>query len=132
MKTTSFEISKKLRDLGIHLDTNFSWIKMDHAENGGTMIWEIHYEDNVNGIEYPNEYHIEAYTLEDILEVLPKHLSSEGYSESLIVEVKYNLIGYEMIWNEGRKENETLATTAARLLIKLLEDKIITIEEVNK
>ena len=138
MKVTSFEISKKLKELGVDLTTNIGWSDIDLPSYYGVpgMPAQGFVDISTSHSEYilfccetgfKFEDGCKAYTLEDILEVLP---------------VKFKL-GWHVMPNEishankkglncmPRKEDETLADTAARLLIKLLEDKIITVDEVN-
>ena len=139
MKTTSFETSKKLKELGVDLPTKLFWQPhyIDIKEPDSSK-WQLRYADGLIHpypkfhIPAPGEDHLKgaykAYTLEDILKVLPIkfklgwHVMPNGISHT-------NKKGLNCI---PRKENETLADTAARLLIKLIEDKIITVEEVNK
>jgi hypothetical protein len=99
MKVTSFEISKKLKELGVNLPANYYWmidkenIRTNYGVEGlglicGRNIASKNAYDNAK-----NTY--KAYTLEDILDVLP----------------------------------HDIADCAARLLIKLIEDGVINIED---
>jgi hypothetical protein len=61
MKTTSYELSKKLKKLGLHQDSYFYWIN----ENK-----KIYYE----GLDYEKNP-IAAFTLDEILEMLPHYIA---------------------------------------------------------
>lgn len=121
MKTTSYEISKKLYDIGFKGDEYFYWDK-----EGKTI--RLADADS----KYP------SYDLETILDALPKSVDSSYYSLQIDFDGEYvdgnhayicysNIPGLianedgvnlEVSWNG----NESLADTAARLLI-LLESK---------
>lgn len=112
MKTTNFEISKKLAEIGF---------KPNDEES---KIWN--YEGQVKW-EYP------AYDLETLIDALPKNIGSNQQLRIWFGEDTF--IGYQN-WNGfvpeltiKQKENESLADTAGRLLIKLHETGIINFKK---
>lgn len=158
MKVTSFEISKKLKELGVDLESGF-YYEIENREVEFTIptititdlgtppspdkeVSEVcvfkcrSYEKPKNGDFY------KAYTLEDILEVLPiripwKHPEYGNLGLFLSRLSPYaDRYGYRgdfdnSYFGVNRKDNETLSDTASRLLIKLIEDEIIAVDEVN-
>jgi len=121
MKVTNLETSKKLKELGFEAET-MAFIDPDSEE---CQIW----------LNAP-EGLIPAYDLETILEALPKEL------KKLYFWISYSrchdcwAVGYQRSDNTRNteleafaEENEVLANTAGRLLVKLLEDNIIKLGE---
>ena len=113
MKTTSFEISKKLAELGIKLD---SPINISEKE------WSI---------ETRNEPSYPTYDLQTILEALPMGIDRVGINGEerrfdLIIEQRAFLCYTDEDGNEilpiTSKLNESLVDAAARLLIRLAEE----------
>lgn len=110
MKTTNYEISKKLAEIGF---------------NGESETWKHDPENFITGQKYW------SYDLETLLEALPAKIETERgvflLQMSIIPLNKDNrwLIGYSNETDIEQKENESLADTAARLLIQLFEAGII-------
>lgn len=107
MKVTNYETSKKLEDIGFEAETYC------YYKNDGKLI--------VNNTCCMCFGDYKAYDLETILEAftLP-----EGFSR-VITEGEYvRVIDIKTLKDieEHKDINETLATTAARLLIKLIEE----------
>ncbi len=133
MKTTSFEISKKLKEVGVMLD-DYTYCYCAEGQ-----LWNAGFEISPWENEDLNDYYA-AYTLEDILEVLPIEISVKTKMldiTSYWLEIDYcskcfwYSNEYCSVYQTDFEENKTLADTAARLLSKLIADKIITIEEVK-
>lgn len=139
MKVTSFEISKKLKELGVDLTTNIGWSDKDlpsyYGVPGTPAYGFVDISDTLHseyilfccetGFESEDGY--KAYILEDILAILKNRGRVNIYISKNLHGISFN--------NEKNyymQENETLADTAARALIKLIDDKIITVDEVNK
>ena len=112
---TDLETSKKLKELGIAKDSPAIYFYSD---------FQCGFRFKANDeFVHKNLLHttFKTYTLEQILEMLPKYL---GYChEEKYFEFCHPTIQNCMIF---KTKDESLATTAARLLIKLIEDKIIT------
>jgi hypothetical protein len=66
--------------------------------------------------------------LETILEALPQEISKHHYDEILFITKSSLFYGYEarLYWTK-KEPDESLADCAARLLIKLIEGKIINL-----
>ena len=121
MKTTNYEISKKLREIGFETETIFYY---EYEE----LRWEE------EGVDLPFEDLIYAYDLETILEAFPKVLGKFRYWSTWSTSSNCYIFGYvngvtrNTALETNTENNESLADTAARLLIKLIEDKIIKIK----
>ena len=123
MKTTNFEISKKLKEIGFVAEFNFHYKATDPVN-----LYDSGYEDY-------KERNTPAYDLETLLDALPKKIQFKqkeycfwmqwsGCSDCLLLGYVYgNLRAIELeVW---QLENESLADTAGRMLIKLDEAGII-------
>ena len=116
-KTTNFEISKKLAEIGFKRNSTIGWFTSKCGGGGRFYLLE--------GIE--DGYTLECYSfdLETLLDALPEAIRN---NEEL--NLKKNEIGY-FFWDSDeifcsigahKQENESLADTAGRLII-LLESK---------
>lgn len=126
VKVTSFNVSKKLAEIGFKSETKKCW-----CTHNGIKPWcavvDFDADDKVNE-------QILAYDLETLLEALPKQYEDKfGYTQSLFLDMADKL----SIYYDGefgniprknevvREENESLADTAARLILKLHEKNLI-------
>jgi hypothetical protein len=118
MKTTSYEISKQLAEAGF----------ITNEEN---QIWN--YKDQ-------ERWSVPAFDLETILEALPNFIANgNGTENCLVVDVAFGEIHYETaslgdcesdaLFITTTRNNESLADTAARLLILLHEKGLINFNE---
>jgi len=136
MKTTDYNTSVKLKELGF---------KAEHST--GHIINEADEElIKKHGISIVSEFY-PAYDLETILDALPNYIYSSvivsDYNFEKDIHNKFWLriynkdrISYEnqndvIYFQEYFKENESLATTAGRLLVKLIEEGLIKLEVVK-
>lgn len=127
MKTTNYENSKKLAEIGFKADFEYCYSK-DGEEAGK---WNKTYEIDVWD-EYENDKYYPSYDLETILDALPDWISDKygnrhdfemGKEDMCYANYPYDARIVEI---EVRKEkDESLADTAARLLILLAEKEII-------
>ncbi len=108
MKTTNFEVSKKLKEIGFNVETEYYW----HDINGKT---ELHHVAREGLGDY------KSYDLETILDALKQT------GKRIMIVVKSDIwgINFNYEFNIYSKENESLADTAGRLLIKLFEAGIV-------
>ena len=129
-KTTSYEISKELEEIDFDVDTIFYY----DSENEECQIW------HELPIKLESEF-VKSFDLETILDALPKHIEFKGpqryaqesaylaleFSKSSLPEVDYIYDDYDHtpVYNLIHIEGESLADTAARLLITLIKDKIV-------
>jgi len=135
---TDLTTSKRLKELGVEMETNFCWVKYCLPSYDAPTQLEY------MGPEYyspsPESDYTKAYVLEQILEMLPKNIKISNYNSiSLYLKlheikdecyIKYmNHYLNEDMYHIKIIEDENLATTAARLLIKLIDDGIINLKE---
>jgi len=133
MKTTNLEISKKLKEIGFDAETEHYW----HELNGKIKLHHVARE----GFGDYKSYDLETLLdndLETLLDALPtnKHDFFIQFDEPIKIG-SYEPCGeyrghYDMregIFESCQKENESLADTAGRLLIKLYEAGIINFKK---
>ena len=129
--TTDLETSKKLKELGFNdSETQFVYWKGKPVFYDCLPFYEINKITDL----------ISCYTLEQILEKLPKSFNAYGLYYSLVFDYNEECIEYKWVSDEpytadkiyiyqlkymGLACNVNWATTAAKLWIKLKEDKII-------
>lgn len=143
MKVTNLETSQKLKELGFLKEveipghrSSFQMCWYIDEEIGNRPVLTItEHQDKIEGIGYWEGKSCRAYDLETILDALPKSIKCKdkdyyfwttysGSSDCWIMGYVWGIernMNFET-YNEG---DESLANTAGRLLIKLLEDKII-------
>ena len=132
MKTTNFEISKKLAEIGFEAEFNFHYKATDHIN-----LYDSGYEDY-------KERNTPAYDLETLINALPKKIQFKqkeycfwmqwsGCSDCLLLGYVYNnlrAIELEVFYDPiYLPENKSLADTAGRLLILLWKKKLIKFKE---
>lgn len=124
MKTTSYEISKKLAEIGFTSQTD-----KFYDSGQGRLLDEINVEDETGDI-------IAAYDLETLLDNLPYYITKDRQDYFLIV--NQHVIAYEEDCREKpdlegcvreNLESESLADTAARLLLLLHEKGILNFKK---
>tara|TARA_R110000751_G_scaffold93840_2_gene183228 strand:- start:89 stop:502 length:414 start_codon:yes stop_codon:yes gene_type:complete len=130
---TDLTTSKRLKELEIEIKTKFYWESDIYNQNYSVGCWYEKPQDNVGYFEY-----IPCFTLEQILEILPKEIEADfdeetqTYRSTYIFKLSTAETGYFMgyvnlisdnIYIDFRCIEDNLATTAARLLIKLIEEK---------
>ena len=140
MKTTNFEVSKKLKEIGFEAEFNFHYKATDPVN-----LYDSGYEDY-------KEKNTPAYDLETLLKALPDSITREykstedgtikEFEERLLIsknEIWYKCYDIETsddaneYWREyGYEQNisiynwyDSLANTAGKMLIKLFEAGII-------
>lgn len=127
---TSLEVSKKLKELGFEAENYFYWWYCDFEKKYTlTSEYEYFHADHIKN-------KIGAYTLEQILEMLPPTIKTEEYGHLVL---SHQAIEYDTactcdshaecpmncLIDEVKSRKDNLATTAACLLIQLKENKII-------
>jgi len=125
MKTTSYKISKQLTKAGFEAETDFYWAKWNEGDPE-----LVHAKDGTP----PLIEKVLAWDLETILEALPE--SVKFHNKSAWFEMDKNFIIYKFIdedktclFDFHKQENESLADTAARLLIKLESKGLINFKK---
>lgn len=132
---TDLETSKNLKELGIEMDTYHHWHK-DQYDNPDLPAYLI---ASMNPYSNAHADITKAYTLEQILEMLPQYIEDNVLAgdkkDPCHFLMRKNILYYinagckfrdTRHFTTSKNTNQNLATTAARLLIKLIEDKIIT------
>ena len=130
---TDLETSKRLKELGFEAETDFYWTITTIDEWNKNQWNIIYFKDRVMAKYEPT---VPAYTLEQILKELPKSFNSGALRYNLNFDYTEECIEYKWISDEPYTEDKILiwelrdiadnfATTAAKLWIKLKEDKII-------
>lgn len=144
MKTTSYEISKKLKEAGFDAQSSFFWCEL------GKDLIKIHISQSHSVPESIDK--IKAYDLETILDALPNSITREyksnkdgtirEFKEELVIEknkIRYNCYDIETsddaneFWREYEYQqnisiyswNDSLANIAGKMLIKLFEAGLI-------
>lgn len=133
MKTTSYEISKKLAQTNFSHDASFYWVKPKGKKA------KLSYFDEEFFVLKDTEVY-SAYDLETIIEALPKEIiykKTKGIFEinfdgdfGNFYYVDLDESNQKLLWQDfcpstEQEENESLADTAARLLLLLVEKKLI-------
>jgi hypothetical protein len=145
MKKTSYEISKKLAEIGFRAETDFCWSQWKNANGswknvGGSPNVTLSYiGDDCDMDAKPMQPVLDeratlCYNLETILEALPKFINCNDYEYCLTFWLARHLY-YELVGDKEnidvfkfeikKDENESLADTAARLLILLYEKNLV-------
>ncbi len=110
MKTTSYLISKQLAEAGFEAESD---------------TWKHDPDNFITGQKYP------SYDLETIWEALPEWIhDKENCSSEESLELAKDYIQYSSTLSYNyhrvdRKENESLADTAAKMWLKLKKDNLI-------
>lgn len=124
-QVSSLELSKKLKELGVPQDSLFWWSECVNYDFDKTGDWEILQDVNCDGV-------ISAFTVAELGEMLQSPISCKGFNSCIIKSFKiddiyvsavYNLDGKHIIWIEA----DTEADARAKMLIYLLENKLITL-----
>lgn len=104
MKTTSYEISKKLKEAGFETETDFYWYCYDKGQ-------EMRHIADADG-----KGNVKAYDLETLLYALPK-INKQEYllCSGGIVYLNDDYISV------GKEKNESLADTAGKMWLLLKE-----------
>ena len=122
---TDLKTSKKLKELGFEVKTSFLYTPTIMTASNDKKL-ELQYWANTELIAWKKDGLIPAYTLEHIISELPRiievnnniyHITISQYSIYYINRLKLE------VFDQYQEDN--LATAAAKLWIKLKEDKII-------
>lgn len=122
MKTTSYEISKKLKEAGFEDSYIYAWYS---DSEGLPWIQEIRHAKptvvNKYGEEVKLTFSAPAYDLETILDALKQT------GKRIMIVVKSDIwgINFNYEFNIYSKENESLADTAGRMWLLLKEKGLV-------
>jgi len=123
MKTTSYEISKQLAEIGFKAETEKAF------DNKGTLI-SCHKKICIlrEKSSNPEIYGLPAYDLETILQALPNVINDNEELNIKKHEIGYYYFDYNSVICETgveKQESESLTDIAARLLILLYEKSLV-------
>lgn len=127
MKTTNFEISKKLKEAGFEAETDFYWYCYDNGK-------QMRHIADADG-----KGNVKAYDLETIIDALPAKIEFKekeycfwmqwsSSSDCYIMGYVYgNLRATELeVWREDKNKNsESLAGTAGKMWLLLKEKGVV-------
>jgi hypothetical protein len=141
-KTTNFEISKKLAEIGFKKETDYFFYLTKPDWYNKAWSWQYVWHYATEGWDDANNdsNFLPSYDLETLIDALPKNISEMGYvyptgyhlninlsqlsTISYIEDDLHSLRDNHPVFVEKR-ENESLADTAGRLLILLHEKNLI-------
>ncbi len=139
-QVTSLELSKRLKELGVKQDSYFYWVKLkDNFEL--FSLAEVYIKELNKGESQIETY--SAFTVAELGDMLPKALEMKTKTRGQ----KYMKFFLEFFWDDSDKKNtvvyrtndelqidywvfkdaKTEAEARAKMLIYLLENKLITI-----
>jgi len=98
MKTTSFELSKKIKELGIRHDTYFVWCKAAGDSNSEPYIISF---DELARTRGRHDAICVACTLDELLEMLPWTLYLNGIAYYVSIDKCQPSKGYKCAYFEG-------------------------------
>ena len=140
----SLELAQKLKELGVEQDSLFCWGEVNFSRSWADYEWELHHKDL-----FPKNWHnknlVSAYTVAELGEMLPASLeckpkphktgkkeifelsSEKEWTEGEVnYKVTYTYFYYEPM-DYFQLESPTEADARAKMLIYLLENKLITV-----
>ena len=116
-KTTSYEISKKLKEAGFEAETEYYW----HAINNKI---ELHH------VARAGLGDVKAYDLETILQALPENIAYKDFRPWLLMDKKRSI--YYCFYDQSFdglyakiEENESLADIAGKMWLLLKEKGMV-------
>ena len=120
-KTTSYEISKQLKEAGFEAETDYNFIERNNQKVFLRNIKEL------TDIELMNEIgvFIKSYDLETLLDALPNttEIIISNYTGKRIFYLNSNIRGNEV--SIAIEENESLADAAGRMWLELKEKNLL-------
>lgn len=138
-QVTSLELSKKLKELGVKQESYFVWFKPDHT---GDKKWQVglfdgtyfHGENEKETGHYGYTFGLSkelfsAFTVAELGEMLPEEIYHPKKEDvELYLAISPHLRGTWQIQYSGYfvQSDQTEADARAKMLIYLLENKLIT------
>lgn len=128
----SLKLSKKLAKLGVKQDNLFKWVK--YSMNKKPMlifIPTVKYQ--LECLSGELEYSIPAYTVAELGEMLPNKVKIHNTESCLVLDRDKKTWGVAYApFPDTFQEAKTEADARAKLLIYLLENKIISLDKINE
>lgn len=127
---TSLELSKRLKELGVKKESIFYWVK--HGLNVVTCEENWQLEILTHNLRSIPDYYIPAYLASELGEILP--LFSRAYNQ---LNIEKTDSGWNVEYSCSREfykgfVEKYLTNALAKMLIHLLENNLVTLEQVNK
>jgi hypothetical protein len=125
IKTTNYEISKKLAEIGFKANAEKCWAKIRHSILSEFNLVNLDFQVPQNCDEW-----VLSYDLETLLDALPKKLKKYGELGTLFRSgfiLGYNLQNFDDLSQllQYQRQGESLADTAGLLIIWLYEENLI-------
>jgi hypothetical protein len=129
MKTTNYEISKKLEKIGFNKETNFYYRKTDKE----------FFINTPPDLKNSEEFFLKSYDLETLLDALPKKMTNK-HGKEFTLEICFGVSNWIYYLDENdyiflsenyihgqmeSEKNESLADTVGRFIILLFEKNLI-------
>jgi hypothetical protein len=129
MRTTNYEISKKLWEINFKANFDYVWDDKDKLIKGEQLNSQFYgTKKGLEEIIIKSQTWFPAYDLETILEALPDIIYSSDDFGLKKNEIGYYYFDYDHVAHGlyiEKEKDESLADTAARLLLLLVEKEII-------
>lgn len=134
----SYELARKLQDLGVTVDTNFRYVNQSLCIE---LPCSPYYNEVSSGqmiSSFPEDEIVMAYTSSELGEMLPTWFNGDYH----LTTFRHSLGQWQLCYENERLSPriykglvataDTEAEARAQMLIWLLEDKLIAIEKINK
>jgi hypothetical protein len=132
-KTTNFEISKKLAEIGFRAKCSYFYFHSNNNDYEASSLEEFGW-DEISDCDIEDKYY-PSYDLETLLDALPKSIKYRGDTYYFWMTYSGSSDCYIIGYSSGQlrktelekysKENESLVDTAGRLIIWLHEKNLI-------
>lgn len=137
-QVVSLELAKKLKELGVKQESHFQW-EIYFYFGKGRLIWEDYHKgmpiyDTADVRQY---YYYSAYTVAELGGMLPVRVDSDSFEGYLQSNKDRTISSKKVFWNvyyrtvDGiyihKVTADTEANARAKMLIYLLENKLITL-----
>jgi len=124
-QVTSLELSKKLKELGTNQESLWYW--EDTSKDGEVEKWQITLG---NGAFKNLKDFVSVFTVAELGEMLPKNIKSKNNIAWLQIEVQGAQDGWSCQYKDSNRvikffETRTISDSMAKMLIYLLENKLI-------
>ncbi len=130
----NFDLSKRLHELGVKKESIFYWGKGDYQDKD--KIWILPFQDEEN---WPHDEIYPAYIAAEILGMLPCHiidgkvfwLDISKYDTKQYYKIFY--ASYERYYlNNFEFQDDNLCSALAKMLIYLIENKLVDANKINQ
>lgn len=147
-QVVSLELSKRLKELGVKQESHFKWCIWDkedmfYTDEKDRLYTQEQWEDYTDEYNPPESEFYSAFTLAELGELLPYKIVIDGkeyyYREGkqssyewVRYTTEFDLSGIAHEEQGGIKNGTNRADARAKVLIYLIENKLITLDEETK